>query len=276
MQTPDSTRQWMDMFIGLGRELYEAILSFAPSFVGALSLLLLGWLVGRFARRLTVKLLNWSRISELVNRGGLSESLQRAGLKGSFADLVGSFIYFVVFLLFISAASDVLGWSAVSDTLQSLMAYVPNLLAAVLILVLAVIISRPVQAFFETFLVGLDVPFHRGVARFVRGAILVAGAFVALRQIGIDTRFLDSNVYMVVAGAVLVVALPLALGARPVVANLMSGFYIRRLYSPGQQVCLGQRKAVVKTINEVSVVFDSEEGDIHVPHSQLITKGYQA
>ncbi len=54
------------------------------------------------------------------------------------------------------------------------------------------------------------------------------------------------------------------------------GFDIRRLYRPEQQVCLGKSKAVVTTINEVSVVFDSEEGDIHVPHSQLIAKGYQA
>lgn len=260
----------------MGAEFISAAESVLPRLVGAALLLALGWIVSRILRRVTVKLFGWSRVASLVDRSGLSESLERAGIGARLGELVGAFVSFLVFLVFLSAAADVMGWTVVSETLAMLTAYVPNLLAAGLILALALIVSRPAHAFFQALLGELDVPFAAGVASGARGAILIAGSFVALRQIGIDTRFLDSNVYMVVAGAVLVVALPLALGARLVVSNLVSGLYVRRLYRSGQEVCLGDRKATVKSINEVSVVFESDNGDVYVPHSQLISRGYQA
>ena len=272
----NTTQHLMEILAGIGQGFLGSFESVAPRLIGALAILLLGWIVARMARGLSVRVLSWSRVSALADKSGLAESFDKAGFRSTFSEVVGGFVSFAVMLLFISAASDVLGWAVVSETLAMVMAYVPHVLAAALIMGLGVVVARPAHALTLAFLKELNVPFHRGVAGFVRGGILVAAGFVALRQVGIDTRFLDSNVYMLVAGAVLVVAVPLALGARLVVGNLVSGLYVRRLYGAGQKVCLGNRPAVVKSVNEVSVVFESEEGDIYVPHSQLISKGYQA
>ncbi len=276
MNDGEVTQTLVSALAETGRSLINSAQTLAPRLGGALVLLLLAWLVGKLARRLTIKLLTWSRLSSVVERSGLSASLEKAGMRGRVEETLGGFMYFVVVLLFVSAAADVMGWSVVSQTLGMLMAYVPNLLAAGMIVAIAVIVSVPAHAVASSFLKELDVPFHRAVAGGVRGIILIAGGLVALRQIGIDTRFLDRNAYMLVAGVVLIVALPLGFGARLVVGNLVSGLYVRRLYRAGQTVCLGERQAVVKSVNEVSVVFESEHGDIYVPHSQLISKGYQA
>jgi hypothetical protein len=142
--------------------------------------------------------------------------------------------------------------------------------------VLALLVSKPAKAFVSSLLSELNVPFRDSAARLTGWLVVVIGVFLAIDQIGIDLTFLTANIHLVVAGIVAAFVLSFGIGCKGVVANLVAGFYTRQIFQEGQEVFIGKQKAKVKSLNEVSVLFEREKGDLVVPNNQLLSKSDEA
>lgn len=236
---------------------------YLPSIVGAFLLLLIGWIVARVLRSLAVRAaIVVDRMLARLAPGGTTE---RSRMPQSSAKVLGSIVFWVVLLFFITAATQVLGLSAFTAWLAGVVNYVPTLFAGTLIIVAGYLLSKLARDLIVA-TSAIAAPKQREMlARTVQAIILVTALLVGADQIGIKVTFL-AIIAAAAGGTIAVsVALALSLGARTYVANLIGGHHLRQAFSVGQTVKMGGFQGRILEFTPVSVVLETDEGRVTLP-----------
>ena len=261
----------MDFFTNAGVLLGNAFTRFAeraghylPSIAGAFLLLLIGWIVARLLRALAV------RAAVVVDRmlarlTSTSGTVQRGRLPPSSARVLGSLVFWLVLLFFITAATLVLGLDAFTAWLAGVVNYVPTLFSGALIIAAGLLLSRLARDLVVATSSVSGTRQRELLGRTVQGIILVTALLVGADQIGIKVTFLVI-VAAVAGGTVAIsVALALSLGARTYVANLIGGHHFRHSFSVGQTVRVAGHEGRILDLTPVSVVLETEDGRVTLP-----------
>lgn len=121
-------------------ELLLNFADFADNMVGALAVVLIGWLVARLVARFVQKVLKAIGIDKLAERLNEIEVIHKSKLRIVPSILLSKILYYVLFFIFIIAATDVLGMEAVTLLMGDLLGYIPKLLSALLVLVVGILV----------------------------------------------------------------------------------------------------------------------------------------
>lgn len=260
MDTYESLRASLaGAFSQLGAQLAE----YAPKLLGAALLLLVGWLIARLLRGLAVKLMH---VLELVlHRLWRGPAGKTSALPSASVEIVGTILFWVVIVFFAAAATHVLGLDAFSSWLKDLMAYLPTLVAGLLIILAGVLLSGFARDLTVAALAALPDSQRLQLGRLVQGAILVTAVVMGADQIGIEITFLVVLAAVTTSAVIGGVALAVSLGARSYVANLIGAHYLRHAFEPGQRVRIGATEGTILELTAVSLVLETEQGRASIP-----------
>ncbi len=190
------------------------LFSFVPKLIGFLVILLIGWLIATALSKAVTFLLRKVGFDRLAERIGLSRLGQQSGVSLDAAGILGKIVYWFVFLIFLVPAVDALGLTAVSNILNQVIAYIPNVFVAILILLLgtfaATIAADVVRGAMGRTRMGNPNLF----ANIARYAILGFVALIALEQLGIAPALLNILFTAVVGAAALAAGLAFGLGGQ--------------------------------------------------------------
>jgi hypothetical protein len=233
-----------------------------PSVLWAVVLLILGWALGRLLRLLTIR---GAMLTEtLLARFMAPRAAERLRF-GRSAAVLGTIVFWVVLLFFVTAATQVLGLQTFTDWLARLLEYLPTFAAGLLIIAVGYILSGFVGDLTHAAATRL-VPSQRTMlARAAQGAILAAAILVGAEQIGIRITFLAiiaGAVFMTVAGGV---AIAMSLGARGYVANLIGAHYLRQSVAVGQRVRVAGHEGRVLEVTTTGLVLEADGGRVLLP-----------
>lgn len=190
------------------------IAAFLPRFLVALVLLIIGWLLARGSQWLVVQALRRARLEEAAEHTGLDDFLLRGGVRFTVVTLVGRTIYWGVLLIFSLAVFDLLGMTLGSDLVGRAADYVPNVLAAMVVLVFGSLGARFVRGLVEAYLNNVGVKEASGLGLLVHGALFSFVVILALEQLGIDVHLLSAAFQLAFGGLCLGLALAFGLGGR--------------------------------------------------------------
>jgi hypothetical protein len=171
LRTENFVDELSDSFTELGRDVGEAI----PRIVVALLILLVGHWISKLLRNLVTKLLDKVGFDKLMRSSGLEGFLQQAGTSG--ARLIGQIVYFLVFLVFIQLAAEALGIDQLTELLSDLIAYLPLIVVALIVLFVAAAIANWAGGVVRPFAESRNMAW---VSTVVRVGILVLGVLAAL------------------------------------------------------------------------------------------------
>ena len=260
MDTYESLRASLaKAFSQLGAQLAE----YAPKLLGALLLLLVGWLIARLLRGLAVKVMH---VLELVlHRLWRGPAGKSSVLPSASVEIVGTILFWVVIVFFAAAATNVLGLDAFASWLKDLMAYLPTLVAGLLIILAGVLLSGFGRDLTVAALGTLPESQRVQVGRLVQGAILVTAVVMGADQIGIEITFLIVLAAVTTSAVIGGLALAVSLGARSYVANLIGAHYLRHAFEPGQRVRIGATEGTILELTAVSVVLETDQGRATIP-----------
>jgi len=184
----------MDWEGGLN-EAWNSIATFVPKLLGFLVILVIGYFVAKLLAKLADALLERVGFDRWVERGSLKTALARSRFDAS--DIMATIVFWTVFLITLQLAFGVFGPNPVSDLIQGIIAYLPQVFAAVLILVIAAAIAKVV-----TDLLMATIGAASGgqvIARAAGIAILVVGVFAALNQLEIAPEIVNGLFYAMLA-----------------------------------------------------------------------------
>src|SRR5438309_3060970 len=196
-----------------------ALIAAIPAILGALLILLLGWIITGAIAGLVGRGLRAVHIETAAERAGVGSFLRRARVKTDTAGLVAGVVKWYLRLIVILMAADTVHLTAVSTIVNMVLAFVPNLLVAVLILAafswLASVARNLVTAALEP-----SMPNASTLGFLTYAAVLGFGAIAAATQIGVATPLIEILFTGIVAGLALAFGLAFGLGGREEAAQI--------------------------------------------------------
>ena len=177
---------------------WSSVATFLPKLAAALVILVIGYFVAKIISRILDRVLERVGFDRMVERGGLRQALARSKYEPS--DLLAKVVFWAVMLFVLQLAFGVFGSNPISDLLRGLIAYLPNIFVAILILVIAAAIARAVTDLLSNLL--SSVQGGQVLAKGAGIAILVFAVFAALDQLQIAPRIVTGLWYALLAAVV--------------------------------------------------------------------------
>jgi mechanosensitive ion channel-like protein len=174
---------------------WSNVITFVPKLAAALLIILVGYLIAKVVAGVLNKVLERVGFDRAVERGGLKQALARSKYDPS--DIIAKLAFWLIFLVSLQIAFGVFGPNPISDLLQGLIAYLPNVFVAIVIIVVAAAIAKTVTDLLSNLLSSVS-----GGPMMAKGAgiaILVFGAFAALDQLQIAPRIVTGLWYAILA-----------------------------------------------------------------------------
>jgi len=233
----------------------------AQSTIVAVVTLVLGGLLAKLLGGATRRLLR--RGARLMHgvypRGATPPSTERI------EEAAGTAVYWLVIVFAVMAATETLGLPVVTTWLSGVASFLPRVAAAVFIVALGTVAARLSRHLIARAAASAKLPSGERLARLGEVVILVGTGLVAVDELGIEISFLKTALLIVVGTALGGAALSFALGGRDLVANILSAYYVHKLYAVGQTVRIGDAEGRILRITETFVVLECAEGSIAVP-----------
>ena len=182
---------------------WESTVAFVPDLLGFLLILGVGYLVAKTVSRVLDRVLERSGFDRMVERGGVRSMLARSRYDAS--DIVSRLVFFGLMLIVLQLAFGVFGQNPVSTLIAGVIAFLPKLFVAMLIVVVAAAIGAAVKDITTNALSGLS--YGRTLGTASGTAIVVLGAFMAMNQIDIAPEIVNALFYgtlAVVVGSAIV------------------------------------------------------------------------
>ena len=200
----------------------DAFFAFVPQLIGAIIILIVGYIVAKILQAVVARVLKAVGFDGGMERGGIKQFFDRARTRETPATVLGKLVFWFVFIIAITMAADALGIRQISAVLGQLIAYIPSIIAAILILILAALLANFLSGIVRG-ATGSDV-----LANIARYAILVYAAFAALTELGIAVQ-LTAPTFLILLGAVaLAAAIAFGWGGRDVAKDIIERYYDRR------------------------------------------------
>jgi hypothetical protein len=199
---------------------FATLFSALPSVIGALLLLVVGWIIAGWLGGLVTRALRAIRLDQMAAKIGVTTFLARAQVHADPAGVVGGVVKWYVRLVFVLLAANAVGLTAVSTIVNSILEFIPNLLVAVLILGafawLAGIARNVVAGALEG-----KIPNAGALAAITYAAVFAFGAMAAANQLGVASSLINILFTGVVAALALAFGLAFGLGGRDEAAGIL-------------------------------------------------------
>ena len=207
-------REQFNLILEALRNSWLMVAAWLPRVLVAVLLLIIGWLVARGVRRLVLWLLRLLRLEAAAERTGLDDFLVRGGVRLTVVTLVGQIFYWGLLLIFTVTVFNVLGLTMGPELMDRLTRFVPNVVAALIVLVFGTLAARFIRGFVEAYLGNVGMKGGASIGLLVQGALLAFVAVLALEQLGIAVNLLVSAFQLAFGGLCLALALAFGLGGR--------------------------------------------------------------
>jgi Conserved TM helix len=235
VEVGDSLQRGLDNLIG-----------FLPKLIGFLIILVIGYIIARIVKGVVTKLLEKVGTDRAMHSGSTGEYVNRVapGFKPSSA--IGTIVFWFLFLGVLAIAVSQLGIQALDNFIASVGAYLPNVLAAILIFVATVALSGAVGALVSRTMGGT--PTGKVVGSVAPVLIMAIGTFMILDQLQIAPQIVTITYAALLGGVFLAMALAFGLGGRDVAGQMLSDAYERGRGSSDRfrrDVAVGRERATV-------------------------------
>lgn len=259
----DKVFDWSAPIIAAWSSMVQKLLEFLPQLVGAAVILLVGWLVAKVVKALTIRLAkSFDHVSNLV---GMGDIVGAKNINESFVTILGNVIFWLVILFFLTAATNLIGLNMFAGWLDRLISHLPNILSGALIIIAGIVFGNLVNDATRTAAQSLPSRQRALLARTAQAFTVVTMIVIGVDQIGIDITVLITVLAIVVGALLGGVAIAFSLGSRTLVSNLLGARYLSKDFRVGESIRINGVEGTILEISSIAVILDTSEGKATIP-----------
>jgi hypothetical protein len=217
----DSVQTALDGFFG-----------FLPKLLGFIIVLAIGWILAKVVKGVVTKLLERVGVDRALHSGSTGSYVNRVAPDVRPSSLIGSLAYWFIFLGALAIAVSQLGIAALDNFVAAIGAYIPNIVAAVLIFVIAGAVAAAVGGLVARTMG--DTPTGKVVGSVVPVLVMAIATFMILNQLQIAQEIVTITYAALIGGVFLAMALAFGLGGREVAGRMLGDAYEKGQEQRGQ------------------------------------------
>jgi len=196
---------------------------FLPQVIGAVVILIVGWIVAKILRRVVIELLKVARLNVAAEKAGIEDFLVKGGVKFTTVQLIGNLFYWFVMFAVILAVFNSLNLTVAAELFNKIVLYIPNVFIAVIVLVFGAMFATFIQGVLGAYLKNVGFGGAETVSSIAKYAIVVFVVFAALEQLKIGGEILVSGFQIAFAAICAALALAFGLGGKDWAAKILAG-----------------------------------------------------
>jgi hypothetical protein len=200
-------------------------ISFLPALIGAAIILIAGWLISGVLANLIERALRAIGLENAVERSGIGDFVRRSGTRMTISGVIAALVKYFIFLIFVQAAANVLGIPQLTEIINRIILFIPNVIVAMAIIVVGSLIARFLSGLVRSSVSGLGVGSPDLLATLTQYIILGFAIIAAIDQLGIAAGLVNTLVYGLIGSVALAIGLAFGLGGRDVAAQITQNWY---------------------------------------------------
>ena len=212
---------WYDLTVEALQDLWQGFLTFTPKLIGALIVFIIGWFISMAIGKVIASILRKLNFNRFFEKGNIKEALEKAEFKVDASGFKGAIFKWVFVIVFLLVAVEILGLTQFGIFLTSVLSYLPNVIVAVLIFVVAVIIADILEKIVRAAVEGVKVGYGNLVGIIVRWSIWIFAIFAILYQLGIAPGLVQTLLSGIVGLIVIAGGIAFGLGGKDVAAEIL-------------------------------------------------------
>jgi hypothetical protein len=221
-------REQFDLILDSLQSSWFQIAAYFPRVLTAIVLLILGWLIARTVQRVVVRLLRLARLEAAAEQTGVDDFLVRGGVRFTVVTLIGEIFYWGLILIFAVAVFNLIGLTMSPESVARLTSYVPNVMAALVVLIVGSLGARLIRGLVVAYLGNVGVKGSERIGILVQAALVAFVVLLALEQLRIDVKLLASAFQLAFGGICLALAIAFGLGGRNWAESILERTWSRR------------------------------------------------
>ena len=247
-------------------------IAYLPHLASALIILIVGsaiaWLLGRIVRASLGRL----GLDALADRTGLTEDFASVGMRVRPSQLIGALTFWTVFVAAMVQAIDTLELAPLSDALRSLLAYLPHVVLAVVVVIAGIITGNMIARGTADRMSRAGILYHAVAGTVLRTTVIVVTILMALQQLTVDSAFLFYVLLVLLGGAALAGGIAAGWGARTLAENLVAGRYVERQFAVGQAISVDGTSGTIERLEPASLTIVTDDGRRVILPKALLTR----
>lgn len=213
---------WQVVFLEPAKTVFSQIALFFSGVVLVLIIFLVGWLISKLIRTLVAKGLKTIKLDKLASRIEVDELLAKGGIKYSLSELIGVICYWLVLLVTSVVALNAVNLPIAADLLNRVVQYIPNVVAAIFILILGMFVATLLKNIIQTAANNAGVAQANLLSKIVETAVMVFAVAIALEQLNIGAKIIEMTITILLASLGLALALAFGLGCKELAAKFIA------------------------------------------------------
>jgi flagellar biosynthesis protein FliQ len=251
-------------------------ISIAPQIVAMVVVIVLGYVVARFVGKAITTLAEKLGLQNAADQSGLADSMHRMGVQRNVPTIIGTIVFWLLMSVFLMAGFNILGLQAVSEAMQAIVAYIPKLLVATVVIVVGLLLASFLRGVVATSTDRVGLSYAEYLANGCYYVFAVLTFIAAFNQLGLQFELLEQLI-LIAAGAVAVgFALSFGLGGRDVMAGILAGYYVRQRLHAGDHVTVGMLEGTVREVGPVATIIETDENGLlnrrSIPNSKMLSE----
>lgn len=207
-------QNWGDVFTQSLQSVWYGVASFVPNLIVALIIFAIGWVLAALVEKLVEAIIKAIKLDSGLRSAGMEDVVKRAGYNLNSGMFVGTLCKWFVIVVFLMASFDVLGLRQVNDFLREVVGYLPQVIVAVLVLLIAAVVARAMQKLVVASAKAGHLHVAELAGRVTKWAIWIFAILTALYTLGVAPGIIQTLITAVFAGGALAFGLAFGLGGR--------------------------------------------------------------
>jgi hypothetical protein len=215
---------WQVVMLEPARLILGQIGNFVVSVLKVIVILIIGWVISRTIKTLVTKLLRIIKLDDISDRIELDSLLAKGGIKYSLSELVGIICYWLALLVTFVVAVNAIGLTIAADLISKIILYIPNIIAAIFILILGIFVSKLLSNIVQTAANNAGLAQGNILSKVVEIVTIIFAIAITLEQLNIGSKIIELTISILLASLGLALALAFGLGCKDLAGKAMSEF----------------------------------------------------
>jgi len=211
----------VDIVVDSLQVLWGEVLMFLPSLIGALVVFFVGLVVAMILAHLVERIINALKIDMFLSRLGVESYFERGGLHLNSGRFFGHVVYWFLVVVFLLAASDILGFQSFSVFLGDVLDYVPHVIISVLIMLATLVLANFLRGLVRASILGARLHSAKFLGSLTWWAVVIFGFTTSLSQLGVHIAIINTLLTGLIAMFALAGGLAFGLGGKEYAAHLL-------------------------------------------------------
>ena len=210
------------------KEMLQRVAGFVPTLFIALGILIVGWVIVKMFSKFLTQILHKIGFDALTDSIGLTKFLKAGGIRRKPSDLLGCITYWVLMVIVLTMTVKSFGLVIVSNLIDKVIGYIPNVFSGVLVLIVGMLLARLVSVLVYVTAKNTDMPSPLILSRLTKFVIMAYVAIMFLKEIGFVALFTDGNFTVITYGIVFALSLAFGLAGRDIAARYLDVINLKK------------------------------------------------